>query len=500
MKPVTENVTVGAEAPRKDGGSPAGSVLLISLLLVATFVVILNETILSVALPTLMVDLDISAPTAQWLTSGFLLTMAILIPTTGFILQRFALRSIYIAAMAAFTVGTLVAALAPGFELLMVARVIQAAGTALMIPLLMTTILTVVPEHSRGRVMGLVTIVISVAPAIGPTVSGLILQSLSWRAMFWIVLPIAAAVTILGGIFVRNVTEPRAAHLDVISIPLSALGFGGIVYGLSSIGESASGHAPVPPWLPLTIGVVSLALFVVRQLKLVKKGRALLDLRTFAVGSFRLAVGLMGGFMLTLFGALILLPLYLQNVLDKDVLTTGLVLLPGGLVMGLLGPLVGGLYDKWGARPLVLPGAIAMSAGTWMLATLDSESQLYTVIIAHVILSAGIAFGLTPLMTSALGSLPPELYSHGSATVSTVQQVAGAAGTALFITLMTRGTESSFDDGSNAVVANADGIHLAFLVGGIMSVVLVLAATMVRSAKRPAAAEADVKPEHAVAE
>ncbi|MDV7134649.1 MDR family MFS transporter [Williamsia muralis] len=500
MKPVTENVTVGAEASRKDGGSPSGSVLLISLLLVATFVVILNETILSVALPTLMVDLDISAPTAQWLTSGFLLTMAILIPTTGFILQRFALRSVYIAAMAAFTVGTLVAALAPGFELLMVARVIQASGTALMIPLLMTTILTVVPEHSRGRVMGLVTIVISVAPAIGPTVSGLILQSLSWRAMFWIVLPIAVAVTIMGGIFVRNVTEPRAAHLDVISVPLSALGFGGIVYGLSSIGESASGHAPVPPWLPLTIGVVSLALFVARQLKLVQKGRALLDLRTFAVGSFRLAVGLMGGFMLTLFGALILLPLYLQNVLDKDVLTTGLVLLPGGLVMGLLGPLVGGLYDKWGARPLVLPGAIAMSAGTWLLATLDSESELYTVIIAHVILSAGIAFGLTPLMTSALGSLPPELYSHGSATVSTVQQVAGAAGTALFITLMTRGTQSSFDDGSNAVVANADGIHLAFLVGGIMSVVLVLAATMVRSAKRPAASEADVKPEHAVAE
>ncbi len=482
---VTESVDVGVRADRR-GESPAGSVLLISLLLVATFVVILNETILGVALPTLMKDLDITAATAQWLTSGFLLTMAIVIPTTGFILQRFSIRWVYVAAMSSFTLGTLLAAVAPGFEVLMVARVIQAVGTAIMIPLLITTILNVVPEHSRGRVMGLVSVVISVAPAIGPTVSGLILQSFSWRAMFWIVLPVAAVVLILGGILVRDVAERHPAHLDVVSIPLSALGFGGIVYGLSSIGESSSGHTPVPPWVPLAIGVLSLGLFVVRQMKLVERGRALLDLRTFKIPQFRLAVVLMGGLMLTLFGALILLPLYLQNVLDKSVLTTGLVLLPGGLVMGLLGPVVGALFDRFGARPLVLPGAIAMSAGTWLLATLNADSELYRVIIAHVILSAGIAFALTPLMTSALGSLPPALYSHGSATVSTIQQVAGAAGTALFVTLMTRGIETSSADGNSETIANADGIHAAFLVGGVISVLLVLGATLVRSGAKTA--------------
>ncbi|WP_348639218.1 MDR family MFS transporter [Williamsia sp. 1138] len=484
---MTEDAMVDTKAAGADTQKAANPVLLIGLLLIATFVVILNETILSVALPTLMVDLEITASTAQWLTSGFLLTMAIIIPTTGFILQRFHMRTVYIAAMSAFTVGTLVAALAPGFEVLMVARVIQAGGTALMIPLLMTTILNVVPEHSRGRTMGLVSIVISVAPAIGPTVSGLILESFDWRAMFWIVLPIAAAVLVLGGLFVRNVTEPRKAHLDFISVPLSALGFGGLVYGLSSIGESAAGHAPVPPWVPLVIGAVALVLFVIRQQRLVSRGFALLDLRTFKVASFRLAVGLMGGLMLTLFGALILLPLYLQNVLDKSVLTTGLVLLPGGLVMGLLAPGVGALFDRWGARPLVLPGTIAMSVGTWLLATLNTTSSLAHVIGAHVILSAGIAFALTPLMTSALGSLPPELYSHGSATVSTVQQVAGAAGTALFITLMTRGTTSSVNDGADEVTAYSDGTHLAFMVAGVLSVVLILAATMVKSTKKTGA-------------
>ena len=477
---MTENAALPGTDTRTDTGTDRSAVLLIGVLLVAAFVVILNETILSVALPTLMADLEITAATAQWLTSGFLLTMAIVIPITGYLMQRFTLRSIYIAAMTLFTIGTLAAALAPGFELLIVARVVQASGTALMVPLLMTTILNVVPEQNRGRTMGLVSIVIAVAPAVGPTVSGLILQSLSWRAMFWIVLPIAIGALILGGVFVRNVTERRPAQLDLISVPLSALGFGGVVYGLSSIGESAGGHAPIPPWVPLVIGAVALALFVVRQLKLADRGLALLDLRTFAIAPFRLAVVLMAGFMLTLFGALILLPLFLQNVMGKDVLTTGLVLLPGGLVMGLLAPFVGALFDKVGARPLVLPGTLAVSAGTWLLTTLDAGSSLGMVIAAHVILSAGIAFGLTPLMTSALGSLRPELYSHGSATVSTIQQVAGAAGTALFITLMSRGTQSAIDDGVNPLQAGADGIHLAFVVAACLSLVLIAAAALVR--------------------
>ena len=481
---MTDTAVGTHESTDRKQSLPSGALLLIGLLLIAAFVVILNETILSVALPTLMVDLGITAATAQWLTSGFLLTMAIVIPTTGFVLQQFTLRAVYITAMALFTAGTLIAALAPGFEILVVGRVVQAVGTALMIPLLMTTILNVVPEQSRGRTMGLVSIVIAVAPAVGPTVSGLILESLSWRAMFWIVLPIALVTLVLGGIFVRNVTVPRKAHLDYVSVPLAALGFGGLVYGLSSIGEAASGHTPVPPWVPIAVGVVALVLFVVRQLRLADSGRALLDLRAFAIGPFRLAVVLMVSLMLTLFGALIVLPLYLQNVLGADVLTTGLVLLPGGLMMGLLAPVIGALFDRWGARPLVLPGTVALSAGCWVLATLDENSTIAMVIIAHIILSAGICCALTPLMTSALGALPPELYSHGSATVSTVQQVAGAAGTALFITMMTRGTESALGNGTEPVAAAADGVHSAFLVASVLSVVLVLAATMVRSPKQ----------------
>ncbi len=457
-------------APVKGGG------LLIGVLLVATFVVILNETILSVALPRLMVDLNISASSAQWLTSGFLLTMAIVIPVSGYILQSFNIRSVFIAAMTLFSLGTLLSASAPGFEVLLGGRVIQAMGTGLMFPLLITTVLNIVPAHSRGRMMGMISIVVSVAPALGPTISGLILQSMSWRAMFWIVLPVAVSALVLGAFFVRNVTTPRRTHLDVPSVALSAFAFGGVVYGLTLIGESASGHAPVPPWIPLAVGPIALVLFIARQRELVQTERALLDLRPFTQVPFSLSVGLLCVIMLTLFGSLILLPLYMQNVLLKDTLTTGLTLLPGGLVMGLFAPIVGNLFDHFGPRPLVLPGTIALSSGMWTMSTLSVDSTLIHVIVGHVILSVGIAFALTPLMTTALGSLPRSLYSHGSAIVSTVQQVAGAAGTALFITFMTRGIQSTIARGEDMRVADANGVHAAFQVGGIISVLAVVGA------------------------
>ena len=171
-----------------------------------------------------------------------MLTMAVVIPITGFLLQRFATRPIFIAAMSLFSTGTLIAALAPGFEILLLARVVQASGTAIMMPLLMTTLMTLVAPADRGRFMGRVSIVISVAPAIGPTISGLILTYLSWRYMFWLVLPIALVMLVIGIRRVENVSEPRVIPIDVFSVVLSAFGFGGLVYGLSLVGGVVARH------------------------------------------------------------------------------------------------------------------------------------------------------------------------------------------------------------------------------------------------------------------
>lgn len=458
---------------------------LVALLVASAFVVILNETIMSVALPDLMREFAVEATTAQWLTTAFLLTMAVVIPITGWLLARFPLRAVFVAAMSSFSLGTLVAATAPVFPLLVTGRVVQAVGTALMMPLLITTILNVVDEDRRGQMMGTISIVISVAPAIGPTVSGLVLDQLSWRWMFWIVLPIALLSLALGSAWVRNVTEPRDVPVDVLSVVLSALAFGGLIYGLSSVGESASGHTPVPVWVPLVLGGLALVAFVTRQLRL--GDRALLDLRAFRVRTFTVAVLLVGVSMMALFGTLILLPLYLQNVLGLSVLNTGLLLLPGGLTMGLLAPVVGRLFDRVGPRPLVAPGAAILSVALWGMTTYDVGTSQAIVVGLHVLMSVGLALMFTPLMTSALGSLPPLLYSHGSAIVSTLQQVAGAAGTALFVTVMTRVTVARAEEGVAVVDATAAGIHAALMYGGAISAVAVLVALLVR---RPAAAPA----------
>ncbi|WP_422836492.1 MDR family MFS transporter [Agromyces binzhouensis] len=471
-------------AARPDHG--ARNTRVIWLLLAATFTVFLNETIMSVAIPELVDDLGVTLSAAQWLTTAFMLTMAVVIPITGFLLQRFPTRPIFGAAMTLFSAGTLLAALAPGFEVLLGGRIIQATGTAIMMPLLMTTLMTVVAPADRGRFMGRVSIVMSVAPAIGPAISGLILNTLGWRYMFWLVLPIAVAMLVIGLRRVENISETRVFPIDVFSVVLSAFGFGGLVYGLSLVGEVASGRAPgdaVPMWIALAVGALGITAFIVRQVILQRGDRALLDLRTFRSRNFAVSIGLMAVMMAALFGTIILLPIYLQDVLGLEPLATGLLVLPGGLVMGLLGPTVGRLYDRVGPTPLLVPASIGVSAVLWSLTLVTQNTPPWMILAAHVVLSISLAFMFTPLFTTALGSVEPHLYSHGSAIVGTLQQVAGAAGTALFITVMTATAAGATAAGTEAIAAQAAGVRNAFLVGAIVSLFAIIGATLVR---RPA--------------
>ena len=491
----TETRPVPAPRPAEDPRpSPdrldARTKTVIGLLLVSSFVVILNETIMSVALPRLMTDLQITAATAQWLTTGFMLTMAVVIPATGYLLQRFTMRTLFLAAMSLFSTGTLLAALAPGFGVLLGGRIIQASGTAIMIPLLMTTVLNTVPVHRRGTIMGTISIVIAVAPAIGPTVSGLILSVLDWRWMFWLVLPIALLALGMGALKVQNLTETRRTPFDVLSILLSTVAFGGLIFGLSSIGEAAAGEAPMPVWIPLVLGAVSLAAFVARQLVLQRSDRALMDLRTFASRPFVVAIVMVLISMMALFGALIVLPLYLQNVLGLSALNTGLLLLPGGVVMAILSPIVGRLYDRIGPRPLVIPGAVVLTSALWGLTMLDQNTPVAMVIALHCLLNAGLGFIFTPLFTSSLGSLDRSLYSHGSAILNTLQQLAGGAGTAVFITLMTTGTARALSEGADAIEAAAAGVHTAFFWGAVVSLGALAVSFLVRRPRNAAPAEA----------
>jgi DHA2 family lincomycin resistance protein-like MFS transporter len=451
------------------------SVTVIVTLLVATFVVILNETIMNVALQRLMVDLRVDAPTVQWLSTGFMLTMAVVIPTTGFILQRLSTRAVFMLAMGLFSGGTLLAALAPGFGILLLARIIQASGTAIMLPLLMTTILTLVPVSRRGAVMGNVSIAISVAPAMGPTVSGLILEHFSWRFMFVFVLPIALAAFAIGAKYLTNIGESEKTRFDALSVLLTVPAFGGLVYGLSQIGGGHGGQAGpgAPALLALAVGVVAMLAFVLRQLRLQKSAAPLLDLRAFNFRMFTVSVLLLVVAMIALFGAVILLPLYLQEIRGLKSLETGLALLPGGLAMGLLGPFIGRLFDKVGPLPLTVTGSALMVVSLWQLSMLDADTPVGWIVALHVALSLGLALLFTPAFTTGLNPLPPHLYSHGSAIMSTLQQVAGAAGTALLVSIYAV---------VSAAAGMVAGMQAAFLTAAVIALAAVVLSAMMRKA------------------
>ncbi len=475
-----------------DKPQAARSNTVIWVLLGAAFVAILNETVLSVALPPIMADLGITASTGQWLTTAFMLTMAVVIPITGFLLQRFNTRPVFIAAMSLFTAGTLTAAMAPQFGVLLLGRVVQASGTAIMMPLLMTTVLNLVPPTDRGRIMGRISIVMSVAPALGPTLSGLILSTFNWRAVFWFVLPIAVAALVFGGLRISNVTETKRVPVDVPSVLLSAVGFSGTIYGLSNLAQpEATG---VPAWLALTVGLSVLAVFVWRQLRLQRADRALLDLRTFTFRTFTMAISLLTIAMIAMFGTFIVLPIYVQDVLFQEPVITGLLLLPGGLLMGLCGPLVGRLYDRIGPRPLVIPGTIIIALVFAGLSLLDENSPVGLVLVAHLSLSVGLALLFTPVFTAGLGSLPPRLYSHGSATVGTIQQVAGALGTAVFVLIMALRQTALAESGASEVHSLAGGIQWAFTFGAAVAAVAVVVSFFVRKPPVATAAEPAAEP------
>jgi DHA2 family lincomycin resistance protein-like MFS transporter len=486
--PGTDSIRVSA---KNSHGLTRAQNRVVWLLMAAAFVAILNETTMGVAIPHLMVDLDITALQAQWLTTSFMLTMAVIIPITGFLLQRFTTRAMFVAAMSLFSAGTLIAMLAPGFEVLLVARVVQASGTAIMMPLLMTTIMSVVPAQSRGRMMGRVSVVISLAPAIGPTLSGFLLDTVGWRAIFAVVLPIALLTLGAGARWIHNLGDTIKAPIDVLSVILSAFGFGGIVYGLTQIGgaaahtsgaaEEAAGAASTTALIvSLSVGVIALGLFIWRQLRLQKVDDALLDLRVFRSGNFSLSIAQMLLLSIAFFGAITVIPLYMQNVLEVSALQTGLVVLPGALVMGLTGPFIGRIYDRWGTRVLLVPGSIIASALLWVFTTFDETTQVWMVAVAQTLLSLGLAMSFTPLFTASLASLERRFYSYGSAVIGTVQQVAGAAGIALLIAVYSAVSGDAAAAGASEVAANAAGATAAFRIAAIVSLPLIVGAFFIR--------------------
>lgn len=450
----------------------------IAALALAAFTMILNETVLTVALPDIMEDLGISAATGQWLTTGFLLTLSVVIPTTGFLLQRFKHRSLFFFAILSFMLGTLIATVAPSFTFILLARIIQAVGTAIVLPLLMTTTLTLVPVGKRGTVMGLNSIVIGVGPAIGPTVSGAVVHAMGWHYVFALMLPIALIVLILGGIFFKVPSAVRVSKVDYLSVLLSALAFGLLVYGISSVDKLE--QQPALTIGSFVIGAVSLAAFIRRQIVLTRTGGELLNFTPFTSRTFTYAILMIMIAFGTMLGTLMILPIILQIGRGIDALAIGLMLLPGGLVQVVVSPIFGRIYDKFGPRPVLIPGALLITLGQWLYASVNAQTELSTFMVIHMIFSAGMAILMTGLMTAAMASFGPRLYGHGSAIFNTSQQLAGAIGTTVFVTILSAVSNSRISDGVDLAESYFAGAHWAFIVGAVMASLTVVLALLIK--------------------
>ncbi|MFD2829680.1 MDR family MFS transporter [Corticicoccus populi] len=455
--------------------------------IVGAFFAVLNETLLNIALTTLMGEFEITLPTVQWMATGFMLVMGIVIPASAVLMQWFSTRQLFIGTMLTFIVGTTICAAAPSFEVLLTGRLIQAAGTGLLLPIISNVFLLIYPPERRGKVMGLLGLVLLFAPAIGPTLSGIIVEHLGWRYLFISVIPFALLSILLAYRYVVNVFEVKRPKIDIISLVLSTLGFGGTVYAFSSVGHSENGFLDSSVLIPLIIGGVGLILFTVRQLKL---DEPIMNLKAFRYPMFTLGIILVLFVLMAMFASEIILPLYMQGPLALSPTTAGLILLPGSIISGLMSPVMGALFDKFGPRVIIIPATLILSATMFLMSSqLSMDTPVWFITIGFVLLMVSVSAVMMPAQTNALNQLPKKLYPHGTAIVSTLQPIAGAIGVSVFISIMNARQEQLLEESpvpaDPAAVSEAmiGGMELVYLIAFYMAVTAFLISFFVYRSK-----------------
>lgn len=445
-------------------------------LIIGAFFAILNETLLNVALIRLMDYFHISVTTVQWMVTGFMLVMGIVTPISAPLMQWFTTRQMFLGTMTLFTIGTIICALAPTFAVLLIGRLLQAVASGLLVPVIFNTFLVIYPPHRRGTIMGIVGLVIMFAPAIGPTLSGLIVQFLGWRFLFVTVLPFTMFSIAFAYQYLLNVTEVTKPKIDVLSIIFSTLGFGGVVFGFSLAGSENMSFTDPIVYLSIIVGLIALILFVIRQLRL---DEPLMDFNVFRYRMFSYGVILFLIIGIGMFSSEIILPLFMQSALLVSAATAGLVLLPGSLLSGLVSPMIGRLFDKYGPRKLLIPGSIVLSVTMFLFSRLDLHTPLWLIAIGYVLLMLSISAIMMPAETNGLNELPKRLYPHGTAIMSTLQPVAGAIGVSVFISLLNMRQQQFLQNANGAndelmKQSFAHGVEFVYLISFALTLIVVM--------------------------
>src|SRR5690625_4001165 len=463
---------------------------MIAILFIGAFTAFLNNTLLNIALPTIMTEFQISPSKVQWVTTSYMLVNGIVIPASAFLITRFTNRSIFLWAMSLFTLGTFIAMVSPTFSLLVVGRMLQASGSGMMMPLLMNVILIAFPIEKRGTAMGFFGLVMFVAPAIGPTLSGWVIQQYSWRVLFSIILPFGIIALIYAIVKLKNITPNRKIKLDVFSIILSSIGFGGLLFGFSSVADY--GWSSIYVYGTIAIGVCALVIFILRQMQMEEP---MLDFTIYKYPMFAISSVIYVTISASMFSGMILTPLYVQTVREISPFYSGILMLPGAIVMGIMSPITGRLFDKYGAKILSMIGLSILIASTFQLSHLTMENSYFYLMAIYTIRMFGMSLVMMPVMTNGLNQLPMKANPHGTAMNNTLQQVSGALGTAVLLTIMTtRSTNAGVDLAKKAMtgeidptysiehLAMLDGINFSFLISTLVALIAFVLAFFI---KRP---------------
>ena len=402
-------------------------------LMIGGFMGMFSETALNMALTNVMSDYHVSAVLAQWLTTGYLLTMACMVPVSVYLTKWFSTKKLIISGIILSLIGVVIAAIAPAFSFLLLGRIVQALGTGIILPLMVTVLMLIFPIEKRGVVMGIMGLVMTAGPALGPTIAGIIISSLSWHYIFCISAVLYVVILIIAINKVENVSEITKPKIDILSIILSTIGFSGIIFGLNMMAEQPFMNIVV--WGPLLIGILALIVFVRRQFTLKSP---MLNLRVFKYGMFNLGAIMVFLVILCILGSGIILPIYIKGSLMFSAIMAGLILLPGNIMNLILSPIVGQLFDKFGAKIFGIFGFVILFISMLIFAfTISAHTPVWMIICNFMLMFIGITMIMMPAQTNALNQLPKELYPDGSATITTLIQVAGSAGTTIAITIYT---------------------------------------------------------------
>jgi EmrB/QacA subfamily drug resistance transporter len=436
-------------------------------LICGMFIAILNQTMVNVAIPHMMADLNVSTTTIQWLSTGFMLANAIMIPISAYLMETISTRQLFAAAMSFFTIGSLICGIGNVFSIILVGRIVQAIGVGILMPLVTNIFLRIFPPDKMGRAMGMMGIAMMFAPAVGPTFAGYMVEHYSWRILFFVMVPLGAIEVLLTFKYLSNILKLTYPKLDWLGAIFSTVGFGFLLYGLSEAGSRGWGDSVVD--VSIIIGLISLVFFVYRG---ITASTPILNLKVFSNFTFTMSTLVSMVVNMAMFGAMLLLPIYIQNIRGYTALESGLLLLPGALLMGVMSPISGMLFDRFGIRPLAIIGLTITAVTTYQLTKLTDSSSYSHILLIYAVRSFGVSFILMTIMTEGLNALPLKLKGHGTAVSNTMRQVASSFGTALLVTIMTtRTTEHLANYSNNLTINNAVAVeNIANFEAGVTAV------------------------------